>query len=326
MDNGPQASGQTGSVRRMTEKKPPLHHPFLARESEVLGVSRHERAGSSFRSVFRGVVVDARVPDTLVVRSRAALLLAPEGGVVSHFTAARLWGGRVPDNEWVHVSFMRDVRFRVRGIKPHRFRHRLDITKWHGLPLTSPEQTFCHMAKFLGLIDLVALGDALVRKHRFTAAHLRGYAEGWEGQFHNEVVAAARLVRERVDSSPETALRLLIVLAGLPEPDVDIRIRDADGNVRFRIDLGYEGERLAIEYDGRWHAADEQRAKDLARRTHLSDEEGWTFVVVTGDELYGGAETLLERITAAARNAGICVPNVPSQAWRQHFRVVRFVA
>ena len=65
---------------------------------------------------------------------------------------------------------------------------------------------------------------------------------------------------QRVDSVPETALRLLMVLAGLPEP--------AGGHpypmtptesIRYRIDLGFEGVRLAIEYDGRWHDTDEQR-------------------------------------------------------------------
>ena len=150
--------------------------------------------------------------------------------MISHFTAARLWGGRVPDNEWTHVSFMRDVRFRVRGIKPHRYRRRLDVRRWHGVPITSPEQTFGDMARFLGLVDLVALGDSLVRKGRFSPEHLSSYAQAWSGQFKADVEAAARLVRARVDSSPESALRVLMVLAGLPEPDIDIHIRDADGN------------------------------------------------------------------------------------------------
>ena len=92
--------------------------------------------------------------------------------MISHWTAARIWGGVVPDNDWTHVSFMRDVRFRVRGVKHHRFRHRLDIRKWQGLPVTSPGQTFCHLARHLGLVDLVALGDRLVKKGRCTPSDL----------------------------------------------------------------------------------------------------------------------------------------------------------
>lgn len=283
-------------------------------------------ATSEFRSIFDGVVVAAVVPDTVAVRARAALLRAPEGAVVSHWTAARLWGGVVPDNEWTHISFMRDVRFRVRGVKHHRFRHRLDIKRRHGVPVTSPEQTFCHLAAHLGLVDLVALGDRLVKKGRCSMADLVSYAEGWEGQCQQEAVFAARLVRDRVDSVPETALRLLMVLAGLPEPEVDIRLHDADGRVRFRIELGYEGSLLAIEYDGRWHDAPEQKVHDDTRRSGLSTREGWRFVVVKTEELYDFPGTLLERIRDEMRSRGIPVPAVLSDDWRQHFRVMTVAA
>ena len=263
----------------------------------------------------------ASMPDTVVVRARAALLVAPEGGVLSHWTSARLWGGVVPDNEWTHIAFMRDVRLRLRGIKPHRFRHRLDVKRRHGLPVTSPEQTFCHLARHLGLVDLVALGDRFVKKQRCSPADLVSYADGWVAQCRHEALDAARLVRDRVDSVPETALRVLMVLAGLPEPQVDIQIHDADGNVRFRLDLGYEGARLAIEYDGRWHEEEEQANKDRIRRTSLSTEGGWTFAVVTANDLYGTPDALLARLHATMRDHGIPVPPRLSDAWRAHFRV-----
>jgi hypothetical protein len=250
----------------------------------------------------------------------------PEGAVVSHWTAARLWGGVVPDNEGTHISFMRDVRFRVRGVKHHRFRHRLDIKRRHGVPVTSPAQTFCHLAKYLGLVDLVALGDRLVKKGRCSTAELVGYAEGWEGQCRQEAVFAARLVRDRVDSVPETALRLLMVLGGLPEPEVDIRLHDADGRLRFRIELGFQGALLAIEYDGRWHDAPEQVEHDETRRSGLSSREGWTFVIVKAEELYDFPETLLERIRHEMSSLGIKVPAVLSDDWRPHFRVMTVAA
>jgi hypothetical protein len=246
--------------------------------------------------------------------------------VVSHWTAARLWGGVVPDNEWTHISFMRDVRFRVRGVKHHRFRHRLDIKRRHGVPVTSPAQTFCHLARFLGLVDLVALGDRLVKKGRCTPAELVAYADAWPGQCRDEALRAARLVRERVDSVPETALRLLMVLAGLPEPQVDIRIYDADGELRFRIELGFEEVRLAIEYDGRWHDTDEQRQHDQSRRTELSTNDDWTFVIVRAEDLYEQPELLLERLAAELREHGIPVPALLSDDWRRHYRVLTAVA
>ncbi len=310
----------------MPDTPPSLLGPFLRREAQALGVGQRRLRSPAFRTVFAGVVIDARVPDTVVVRARAALLVCPEGGVVSHWTAARLWGGVVPDNEWTHVSFMRDVRFRLGGVKPHRFRHRLDIRKRHGLPVTSPCQTFCHLAKHLGLVDLVALGDRLVRKGRCTASELVHYADAWPGQCREEALRAARLVRERVDSVPETALRLLMVLAGLPEPQVDILILDAEGNIRFRLDLGFEGVKLALEYDGRWHDSEEQRLHDTSRRTVLRTEEGWTFVVVRAEELYEQPEQLLARLVSELRAHGIPVPAVLCDDWRRHFRIASAAA
>lgn len=310
----------------MPSVPPPFGWPFLRREAASLGVPERRLRSPAYRTVFTGVVVDAHVPDTSVVRARAALLLAPEGAVVSHWTAARLWGGVVPDNPWTHVSFMRDVRFRARGIKHHRFRHRLDVKRRHGIPVTSPEQTFCHLARFLGLVDLVALGDRLVKKGRCTAEDLAGYAAAWDGQCRHEALSAARLVRDRVDSVPETALRLLMVLAGLPEPQVDIKVVDAEGNVRFRIDLGFEEQRLAIEYDGRWHQEEGQRVKDAARRDWLATHEHWTFEIVTAEDLYENTEALVLRLAAAARAHGIPVATQLSDDWRQHFRALAVAA
>ena len=112
-----------------------------------------------------------------------------------------------------------------------------------------------------------------------------------------------------------------MVLAGLPEPRVNIPILDAEGNVRFRIDLGFEEVKLAIEYDGRWHDAEEQREHDVWRRTVPSTEEEWTFVVVRAHELYEQPEQLIQRLVSEFQERGIPVPAVLCDDWRRHFRI-----
>jgi hypothetical protein len=69
---------------------------------------------------------------------------------------------------------------------------------------------------------------------------------------------SASLARKGVDSPQETRLRLLLVLAGLPEPRVNLLLRGRDGSWRRRYDLAYELLRLIIEYDGRQHAENAQ--------------------------------------------------------------------
>ena len=93
--------------------------------------------------------------------------------------------------------------------------------------------------------------------------------------------AKRRFVRKGADSPKETRLRMLLVLAGLPEPTVNLIIRNPDGGWRMRFDLSYPGLKLIIEYDGRQHAESSgQWRRDLSRREEL-DRLGWRLIVVT---------------------------------------------
>ncbi len=93
------------------------------------------------------------------------------------------------------------------------------------------------------------------------------------------------LVRAGVDSPPESRLRLLVVLAGLPEPTVNHILRDpVTGEWVRRFELAYRDLLLAIEYQGRWHRQSEEvwssdirasgghRQPDLAVVEVISDE------------------------------------------------------
>ena len=65
----------------------------------------------------------------------------------------------------------------------------------------------------------------------------------------------------------ESRLRLLLVLAGLPRPKVQLSLRDDSGLFIARPDLYYPGARLAIEYDGVTHRA--SLAADNRRQNRL---------------------------------------------------------
>jgi hypothetical protein len=84
----------------------------------------------------------------------------------------------------------------------------------------------------------------------------------------------------------ETRLRMLIVLAGLPEPRVNHVVRDAHGVVLLRFDLSYPGLRIVVEYDGRQHRDDlDQWDHDLDRKDWF-DAEGWLHVPVFSRGIY----------------------------------------
>jgi hypothetical protein len=132
---------------------------------------------------------------------------------------------------------------------------------------------------------------------------------------------AASLVRADVDSPMETRIRLLIVFAGLPEPQVNFILRIADGEWRWRFDLCYPEYKLIIEYDGRQHAFDSgQWIHDLERREWL-DQDGWRMIIVVSEDIYVHPLRTLQRVKAALEDRGARVPKSFNQEWTRHFMV-----
>lgn len=116
----------------------------------------------------------------------------------------------------------------------------------------------------------------------------------------------------------ETRLRMLLVLAGLPEPQVNWELYDAFGVVLRRLDLAYPEVRVAVEYDGRHHVeVVQQWESDLARREGLEGDR-WRMIVVTGRGIYREPGATVDRVRAALTARGLRLP--PSrQDWRPHF-------
>ena len=292
--------------------------PFTRAEALRAGITDRDLRGCAFRKTFVGAYVSCVVPDTLVVRTKAALKVLPSDAVVSHHTAARLWGGVVPASPNIHAAFARDVSTTVAGIKAHRFTRQMAVHRRHGLVVTTPEQTFLHLARPLDLVDLVVLADSLTRRRVTSPEDLGHFARQYGGQGSALAQRAARLSRERVDSAPETRLRLLMVLAGLPEPLVNHEVLRPDGSVEYRLDLSFPGAMLAIEYDGRWHDQPEQRALDEARRANLA-ARGWTIEVIRAEDLYEDPEGTVSMLHRQLRAHGIPCAAVLDDEWRRHF-------
>lgn len=274
--------------------------------------------GNRFRRLFHDVYVDRSVELTPLLRARAALALHPATAHVSHVTAAQVMGLPVPATDRVHVTAARQDERRQRpGIACHvRCRETTTVEHRSGLTLPSPLDLFIELAGVLDLVDLVVAGDAMVRRGLFTADELRSFCWATRRWHSRRARRGAVHVRDRVDSPTESRLRLLMVLAGLPEPVVNHRVLTADGE-RF-LDLAYVASMLAIEYDGRHHVErEEQWESDLVRREKL-EALGWRFVVVTADGIFKQPEVTLARIVTALADRGRRTPPL-RDAWRVHF-------
>jgi hypothetical protein len=207
-------------------------------------------------------------------------------------------------------------------VKSHVGQSEAKRTVRTGIPVSTPEQTFIDLAALgLNLVDLVVVGDAMLKARVTTIPLLIRAIEGWKGHGTRLALRAARLMREGVDSPMETRLRLLIILAGLPEPTVNLIIRGEDDRWRMRFDLCYLDQRLIVEYDGRQHRDDaEQWERDIYRREDL-DQMGYRLLIVTRRGIYNEPHRTVERVRDALRERGVRVPSRLKNEWRRHFLI-----
>ena len=310
-----------------------LDQPFLVRDALALGISRDVLRGASFRRSFQGVRVPAHLPDTLEVRCRAAALLLPRGAAFSHATAVALLGlplslgetaqqgpgalepargawsppratghdARVPLHVTVPARDPRIVGPRLAGIVTHVSRLEPEETQPRddGLRTTTPMRTWLDRAATLDLVELVALADAILRRRLVTDHELEQAGRRWAGRPGAALSRrAVTLVEPATDSSMETRLRLLLVLAGLPRP---VANRDvvAHGGWIARPDLAYPELKIAIEYDGDHHRVSRRQWQSDIGRRRVLEEEGWLVLVFTADDVLRRGDDTVRRVRSA---------------------------
>lgn len=303
---------------------PPFNprRPFSRAEARAAGLSTDALLSRRFQKLFWDSYVLREVRITPLLRAQAVLKLVPTGSRISHHTAAELWGAAVPKDGNTHVTLPSAHRRQVRrGVKSHCGLEPAQTTLRRGVPISTPEQTFLELAAAgLSLVDLVVVADGMIRSEQTTTQPLIEAATGWQGRGCRVARRAAGLAREGVDSPMETRLRMLIVLAGLPEPRVNLLLRARDGSWQRRYDLAYEHLNLIVEYEGRQHAEDiEQWLTDITRREEL-DRRRWRIVVVTKEGVYDDPRQTLVRVRDALRECGTVRLRRSFKAeWRVHF-------
>lgn len=294
--------------------------PFTRADAREAGLDLRLLRGSAFRRIFRGVYVESSTRETPALRVRAALTLFDGSAFASHSSAARVHGVPLPALPDEHVSVRVAAHRRPRpGIRCHVCPEP-DVLMVDGIQVSGIAQMFVELASVIGLVDLVVVGDNVVRRGRLTPAELIEQCVASSLPHAAAALAAARLVRDRVDSPMETRLRLLLVLAGLPEPDVNLTIRDVDGEPVRRYDLSYPQVKVIVEYDGRQHIERvEGWEADLERREAI-DDDGWRILVVTARGVYHHPERTVDRVWRLLRLRRLPgVPTVASADWRPHF-------
>jgi len=283
--------------------------PFSTRQAEEIGIGRSRLRANDLVSPFVGV----RTPDTLeltpleIARAYVPIMAAAE--FFSHVTAALIHGLWLPleleRRPLIDVSVQKPARApRDRLVRGHHLIERVGLVQEKdGFRVASPVETWCQLATYLTLVELVVAGDALLQRDRSDAdqrrAELVAAADDSARPMSRRLQRAVRLVRTGSRSAKETELRLLLVLAGLPEPEINGRIVDDDGWCIAECDLVYRAARVVIEYEGDDHRTSKAIFRNDVHRYERLRDLGWRVIRVTADDLRMRPQETVERVRAA---------------------------
>lgn len=286
---------------------------FTTAEGLDAGLSRERLRRADLEHPFRGV--HAAPGSTTTIESRIvaySLRMSPEQ-FFSGVTAAIILGLPLPlglaRSQLLHVCTDEPAaRHGSSGVIGHHVRAgSIAVVEVRGLRVTSPVDTWCRLASVLDLDDLIKVGDALVRRKKplATMESLRAAVLRYAGHRGvRKLREAFDWVRPGVDSPKETELRLLIVRAGLPEPEVNCDITDRLGVKIATGDLVYRLYRVLVEYDGEQHRTDEEQYHWDVDRLDRIMEEDWRVIRINKSHLRSKPASVLRKVETALRAAG----------------------
>jgi very-short-patch-repair endonuclease len=220
----------------------------------------------------------------------AATLEAGAAAVVSHMSAAALWGFADLRRGAIELSIPLAHCPRLTRGRLHRVDQliSLDVSQRSPFALTTPERTLIDIASRLSHRRLELILDSAARDGLLTAgsaadALARLRASGRHGIKRLAEVVGDPASHLRTDSWLERRTLQLIRAAGLPTPCT--QRWEATSSGPARVDLLYEAERLVVEIDGHaTHSTRRQRQADAEREAALV-LRGWRVIRFTYEDV-----------------------------------------
>jgi very-short-patch-repair endonuclease len=256
--------------------------------------------GPRYRWLFHDVYLLASEPADLHARSRGAALLASGHCVLSGYSAAELLSaGCAPADANAELTIPGGDFREQRGLTVHRdLLAGGEITDCGGIPLTTALRTAWD-PRWLPTVEAVVAMDALARVGRFApSAVLRIQDRHRRARGRRRVPGVVDLSDLRAESPMETRSRLVLVLRGLPRPELQYQVYDEFGEFVARLDMAYPGLKLAMEYDGRGHLTAWQQEADV-RRLNKLDECGWSVRRFTSTDVLRHPDAMAAQIKEA---------------------------
>lgn len=234
-------------------------------------------------------------------RLRALFLRLPTGALLSHHSAAQLFGFGVLAANGVHVLIpVGTQRPQLRGVITHEAI--LPVPEpviMAGVPCVPPARCAIDLARAARRMDALAILDAALRSGVCEWAELSGEV------LRHDRLCGVRQARElcqladgRAECPQESHLRLTLVDGRLATPEPQVWVSDERGTGRYRLDLAYRERRVGIEYDGRSHTDRDRLRADRIRMNWLA-ASGWRVRYFTDHDLYQRPSGIVATVRAA---------------------------
>ncbi|MGH2870557.1 MAG: DUF559 domain-containing protein, partial [Solirubrobacteraceae bacterium] len=228
----------------------------------------------------------------------AVLLYAGDDAVLSHDSAAGVWGLTPAPAPWVEVTVIgRHVR-NAAGVRVHRSSglDRSEVRLRDGLPVTAPARTLIDRA---GQVDDGEIEAELAQARVLRLVSDRELRSALDR--HQTRAGVARLRRVLEDegghtvtrSQAERRLLALLATAQLPGPEVNVHLHG------FEVDVLWRAQRLVVEFDGRQFHGHPAAFERDRRRDQVLLAAGYRVLRVTWRQLEDEPVALVVRIGQA---------------------------
>ena len=262
-------------------------------------------------------VIDSMVRDGALVSRAAGIYLvrgAPftydaslwvavlrTGGVLSHATAAHLWGMLDESPDRTHVTVRPARRLRTR---PNIALHRLDvqakaITVHWQYPVTTRVWTALDHLCGLPFAEACSFADRALQQRWLTHRDIERRLADWPRRWGNSVLTRiAAVTGKGAEAESERLLHQLLRTAGFTGWVAQYAVYVA-GRFLGRTDVAFPDARLAIEVDGwAYHSQPERFQRDRSRQNSLV-AAGWTVLRFTWRDLTERPDHVIALIKAA---------------------------
>jgi very-short-patch-repair endonuclease len=266
----------------------------MAREA---GISDKQLRHRDVVRLSRDTYLPRAVARTLTARVAAVLLTAPPGAVVSHLTAAALWGVAIPlqpADGPVHITVGTGSSVRTRS---DRSIHRsplsdAEVTRSRGIPITTRERTWRDLAMMLPQPALLAVTDQLLGMGCTLLDMQTQLARRPSGRGAARARSVLPVADPRAESPMESVLRWLLHEADLPRPVLQHEVRDPGGRFLGRADLAWPDRKVLVEFDGDVHRERDVFVNDLRRQNRLV-AAGWIVLRFTSADVLGRPDAVV---------------------------------